>query len=294
MLTYGQAFYELKEQLLQLYESNEAAAISHLFMEYITGFGKLDRLDEKDTLLTEQQQQLYDSKLKELIRGKPIQYVTNNAWFLGKEFYVNEQVLIPRPETEELVQWIAEEVVSRKSTVVSQGFQMQILDIGTGSGCIPVSLKVAMPGTEIIGCDISNEALTVARVNAGKLKVQVDFIQLDFLDAAQHNKLGQYDVIVSNPPYIPAEEKSRLHSNVKDYEPAIALFVPDNDALVFYKAIALFGKEHLKSNGYIYCELDTAHAMECKALFEDMGYKDVEVRKDMHGNWRMLKAKLAD
>ncbi len=284
MLTYSQAFYQLKEQLQVLYDANEAAAICHLFLEYVTGIGKMERLDKKDTELTEQQQQLYDRKTNDLRKGRPIQYVTNSAWFLGKEFYVDESVLIPRPETEELVHWIVTQIPNSK-------FQIpKILDIGTGSGCIPISLKLAIPGAEITSCDISNEALNVAKTNANKLNATINFLKLDFLDTARHNNLGMYDVIVSNPPYIPAEEKERLHSNVKDYEPAVALFVPDNDALVFYRAIALFGKGHLNSNGYIYCELDAAHAEECKLLFENAGYKKVEIRKDMHGNWRMLKA----
>lgn len=284
MLTYSQAFYQLKEQLQQLYDANEAAAISHMFMEYITGLGKLERLDKKDVLLTSKQQDIYDIRSKELVRGKPVQYVTGKAWFLGREFSVNENVLIPRPETEELVQWIASETKDQGSKIKN------ILDIGTGSGCIPVSLKLALPEVVITSCDISNEALNVARTNANKLNAIVDFVQLDFLDTGQHNKLETFDVIVSNPPYIPAEEKGRLHSNVKDYEPALALFVPDNDALVFYRAIALFGKQHLAANGYIYCELDAAHAEECKVLLEDAGYKNVELKMDMYGNWRMLKA----
>lgn len=286
MLTYNQAFYRLKELLQPLYDANEAAAISHMLVEHITGLGKLDRLDKKETPLTEEQQQLFDGKTKELLRGKPIQYVTGKAWFLNKEFVVNENVLIPRPETEELVQWITLE--TQKSKIQNP----KILDIGTGSGCIPISLKLALPEADITGCDISSEALKVAQTNAPKLNTTINFLQLDFLDFEQHNNLGTYDVIVSNPPYIPAEEKERLHSNVRDYEPALALFVPDNDALIFYKAIALFGKQHLNPGGYIYCELDTAHAEECSALFEVTGYKNIELKKDMHGNWRMLKAGL--
>ena len=122
------------------------------------------------------------------------------------------------------------------------------------------------------------------------MQTVVEFVQVDFLDATQPNKLAGYDIIVSNPPYIPVSEKEKLHANVKDHEPGIALFVPDNDALVFYRTIALFGKEHLNNNGYIYCELDAGHAMECKAMFEETGYQNVEIRKDMHGNWRMLRA----
>ncbi|MCD6013857.1 MAG: prmC [Flavipsychrobacter sp.] len=286
MLTYNQAFYQLKELLQPLYDPNEAAAISHLLLEHITGLTKMERLDKRDILFTEEQQQLFDGKAKELIRGKPIQYVTNSAWFLGKEFYVNEQVLIPRPETEELTAWITQEITNHKSQIIN------ILDIGTGSGCIPISLKLALPHSNIASCDISVEALKVAQVNASRLNAAINFLQLDFLDFEEHNNLGIYDVIVSNPPYIPAEEKERLHSNVRDYEPALALFVPDNDALVFYKAIAFFGKDHLGKNGSIYCELDAAHAEECSALFEAVGYKNVEIKKDMHGNWRMLKAEL--
>lgn len=286
MLTYNEAFYQAKEQLRQLYDPGEGAAIVHLFLEYITGYGKLERLDLKNNFLTRQQQELYDSKLKELLRGTPVQYVTNRAWFSGNEYFVNGSVLIPRPETEELVQWILGDIKNQGTKVKN------ILDIGTGSGCIPVSLKLAMPEAEVTSCDISTEALGVANINAGRLKAQVRLMQIDFLDAQQHNNLSVYDVIVSNPPYIPAEEKARLHNNVKDYEPALALFVPDNDALVFYRAIAGFGKGHLSSNGYIYCELDAGHAEECKALFEQAGYTNVELKKDMHDNWRMLRATL--
>lgn len=259
-------------------------------MEYLTGLGKLDRLDKKDVQLTAAQQELYEIKTKEIVAGKPIQYVTGSAWFMGREFVVNEHVLIPRPETEELIEWIVEDNNSRKKSVETPGEKRSILDIGTGSGCIPISLKLALPEFEVTSCDISADALTIAKTNAIKLQAAVCFIQTDFLDVAGHNKLGMYDVIVSNPPYIPAAEKDRLDKNVRDYEPGIALFVPDNDALVFYRAIAIFGKEHLSRNGYIYCEMDAAHVEECKTLFEQLGYNDVRIKKDIHGNWRMLRA----
>ncbi len=290
MLSYSQAFYGLKERLQQMYEASEAAAISHSFMEYLTGLGKLDRLDKKDVLLTTAQQELYETKTKEIAAGKPIQYVTGSAWFMGREFCVNDHVLIPRPETEELVEWIVEDVNKRRPILNDQERVLSVLDIGTGSGCIPISLKLALPGAEVTSCDISADALSVARNNASKLQSEICLIQTDFLDASDHNKLGMYDVIVSNPPYIPVSEKDRLDKNVRDFEPGIALFVPDSDALVFYRAIAIFGKEHLSRNGYIYCEMDAAHAQECKTLFEQLGYQDVCIKKDMHGNWRMLRA----
>lgn len=268
-----------------MYDANEATAISHMLLEHITGFGKLERLDKKETFFTAEQQHLFENKVKDLLRGKPVQYATSKAWFMGREFFVNENVLIPRPETEELVQWITDD--AREANAKS----LRILDIGTGSGCIPISLKLALPEADISSCDISNEAITVAKTNAAKLNADVNFLQLDFLDPAQHNKLGSCNVIVSNPPYIPAEEKERLHTNVRDNEPALALFVPDNDALIFYKAIALFGREHLSAGGSIYCELDAAHAIECQSLFQMAGYDHVEIKKDMHGNWRMLRAR---
>ena len=316
MLSYSQAFYQLKEKLQRLYDANEAAAITHIFLEYLTGLSKGDRLLKKDTLFTERQQEQFEAKSKELAKGKPVQYVTNSAWFMDREFLVNESVLIPRPETEELVQWIIE-VVSRKSTVVSPALgentveipnsshqipnpKIKIIDIGSGSGCIGLSLARLVPNAVVTCTDISKEAIEVLQTNidwvltSKEKKAGMDNItvkKVDFLNEAQRNKqFGRYDIIVSNPPYIPVSEKANMHKNVKDYEPAIALFVPDADALVFYKAIASFGKEHLNSNGYIYCELDAGHAAACKALFEEYGYNDVEIRKDMHGNWRMLRA----
>jgi release factor glutamine methyltransferase len=297
MLSFGSAFHELKGKLQPLYDEREATAIAHELMQHVTGLDKTKRLTEKETLFDDAQQQEYEQAVKDLMNGKPLQYVTCSAWFLGKEYFVNKHVLIPRPETEELVQWIVdswqEAIGSRQSAVGSEqsisNSKFQILDIGAGSGCIPIALKLAMPEAAVTSCDISNEALAVARENAKRLNVDVELVQMDFLDAEQRNKMGMYDVIVSNPPYIPAAEKERLHKNVAAFEPGLALFVPDDDALVFYKAIALFGKTHLKENGFIYCELDAAHAEECKTLFEAEGYNNVELKKDMHGNWRMVR-----
>ncbi len=310
MLSYSQAFYQLKDRLKQLYDADEAAAVAHLFVEFITGLNKSDRLLKKDTLFTERQQEQFDAKSKMLTKGKPIQYVTNSSWFMGREFLVNESVLIPRPETEELVQWIIEDSKSKiqsPSPVIAAGIpqstqRMRVLDIGAGSGCIGLSLARLLPEAVVTCADVSKEAIEVLKTNiewvltANEKKKGIDNITLktlDFLNETQRNKqLGRYELIVSNPPYIPMSEKVNMHKNVKDHEPSVALFVPDNDALVFYRAIAAFGKEHLSSNGYIYCELDTGHAEECKVLFEEQGYKDVKIKKDMHGNWRMLKCAL--
>jgi len=283
MLTCNEAFYELKSKLQPLYDEREAAAIAHDLLYHITGMDKIKRLIEKDTCLSETQQREYERSLEALLQGAPIQYVTGEAWFMGRMFQVNKHVLIPRPETEELVQWMIDDHKNKSGHI-------QILDVGTGSGCIPISLKSALPEIEITSVDISSDALDVAKENAKRAGTSIQFLKLDILDTREHNKLGVFDVIVSNPPYIPQSDKHAMHTNVKDQEPAIALFVPDHDPLLFYKAIAALGKGHLNQNGYIYCELDANHGAVCKALFEQAGYDNVALRKDMHGNWRMIRA----
>ncbi len=281
MHTYSQAFYTLKGELTPMYDEREASAIAHEVMLHITRLDKLERLVQKDEEFTTEQEILFTQARIDLLKGKPLQYVTGSAWFMNREFIVNEHVLIPRPETEELVQWVVDD--NKKDNI-------SIFDIGTGSGCIPISLKLALPAAAVTTCDISEMALETAAANAKKLLANIHFIGMDILDTEQQNNTGVYDVIVSNPPYIPISERANMHSNVKDHEPEIALFVPNDDALLFYRAIAQFGKTHLAEKGSIYCELESSHAQETKALFELMGYSNVEIRKDMHGNWRMLKA----
>jgi release factor glutamine methyltransferase len=295
MITYNDAFYQLKGKLQPLYDANEAAAIAHMLLEFITGLNKLDRLTKKDTPFTQRQQDIFTEKSKELGKGKPIQYVTNSAWFMGREFIVNESVLIPRPETEELVQWIIDETKGKE--------KLRILDIGSGSGCIGITLSRLSPYAVVTCVDISREALDVIQTNIewvlndeekNRHAENIRLVALDFLNEAIRNKeLGRYDIIVSNPPYITRSERRKLHPNVKNFEPEEALFVPDTDALIFYRAIALFGKEHLKQEGQIYCELDAGRAIDCKTLFEEAGYKSVTLKNDMHGNPRMLKASLS-
>ncbi|MES2703939.1 MAG: peptide chain release factor N(5)-glutamine methyltransferase [Bacteroidota bacterium] len=285
MLSYIAALAQLTAALQPLYDEREAGAIADSLLLHVSGKTRLQRQFCKEEAMPQREEQQFMDAMPRLVAGVPLQYVTGEAWFYERPFYVDNNVLIPRPETEELVQWII------KDQGPNSKFQIPtILDIGTGSGCIPVTLKLVIPGAQVAACDISEGALAVARRNAEALKSEVTFIQLDILDEAAYNKLGSYDVIVSNPPYIPEVDKTSIHANVKDHEPSIALFVPDTDALLFYKAIAKVGRAHLNSGGYIYCELDPAHADACKALFEREGYSNVEIRKDMHGNWRMLRA----
>jgi len=281
MLSYNDAFYGLKNELQAIYDEKEAAAIAHELLLHITGKGKAERLVQKDTTLTGSEQQAYDIMKAELVKGRPLQYVTGIAWFMGNPYTVNENVLIPRPETEELVQWIARE---------HKGKNISILDIGAGSGCIPVALKLLLPNATVTSCDVSNPALIVANDNASKLGAKVAFFEVDILDRREWEKLEQYDIVVSNPPYIPQSEKETLDINVREYEPGTALFVPNDDALLFYKAIAEFGRSHINEGGLIYCELHRDYATQAKTLFEEAGYKDVTLKQDMHGNMRMLKA----
>lgn len=281
MFTYTTAFADLSTALQSVYDAREATAIAHQVLEHITGATRLERLTDKYKVLSAEQGSEYDRLKSLLMQGTPLQYVLGKEWFMGRQFMVNEHVLIPRPETEELVQWIIDDNKSKEIT---------ILDIGTGSGCIPISLQLALLQSVVSAIDVSIGALAVARQNATSLNANVDFKQVDFLDKGQWTALGTCDVIVSNPPYIPETESNTLHTNVRDHEPGLALFVPGNDALLFYRNIAEFGLTNLKDDGIIYCELHVDYAIDTQALFTAMGYRHTELRKDMHGNLRMLKA----
>lgn len=281
MFTYHSAYIDLSTALHAIYDVREASALAQQVLEHITGATRLERLTDKHNALTPEQGSEYDRIKPLLLQGIPLQYVLGTEWFMGRQFMVNEDVLIPRPETEELVQWIIDDNKSKEIT---------ILDIGTGSGCIPISLQLALPQSAVSAIDVSSGALNVAIQNATSLNANVDFRKVDFLDKTQWTTLGIYDVIVSNPPYIPETESNTLHTNVRDHEPGLALFVPGNDALLFYRNIAEFGLSNLKENGIIYCELHVDYAIDTQALFTAMGYRHTELRKDMHGNLRMLKA----
>jgi release factor glutamine methyltransferase len=280
MLSYNDAFYGLKNNLQSLYDAQEAAAIAHEVLEHLTGFSKMQRLLDKDKLLTEAQQQQFNQIATALQNSTPLQYALGTAWFMGRQFMVDSNVLIPRPETEELVQWIIDD---HKDSTLS------ILDIGTGSGCIPISLKLALPNAEVNSCDISEGALATAQKNATVLQADIIFLQHDVLNEHDQQQLDNYDIIVSNPPYIPINEKETLHENVRNHEPSLALFVPNDDPQLFYRTIAEFGLAHLKQNGIIYFELHVDYANDTEALLRSIGYQ-TELRKDIHGNLRMLKA----
>lgn len=283
-MTINEAFYGLKQRLQSIYDAQEAAAIAHEVLWSVTGMEKMERLMKKDLALTDEQQTRFDHYAAGLQKGEPMQYVLEEAWFMGRAFYVNNAVLIPRPETEELVDWIIKDH-QKRTTVFS------ILDIGTGSGCIPISLQLELANVTVSSMDVSADALAVARHNAATLKADVHFYENNFLNTATWSEFPKYNIIVSNPPYIPESDKESMHSNVKDHEPSLALFVPNEDPLLFYRNIADFGLMHLKDDGLVYCELHLEYAQATQQLFEEKGYKNAEIRKDMHGNWRFLAAR---
>ncbi len=282
-MTIQQAYQELSLQLSTLYEQSEAANIADWVIEYLTGKRKLDRITGKDIILNGQQRQQLGIITKKLMVHIPVQYVLNETWFAGMKFYVNEDVLIPRPETEELVEWIFTEVRNTKYEI------RKVLDIGTGSGCIPITLKKRIPELNVKALDVSEGALNVAAKNAISIGVQVYFLRLDFLDENTWSNFGKFDIIVSNPPYIKLGEACTMNVNVLEHEPHLALFVPDEDALLFYKKIAGFAKDHLAENGMIFLEINEALGKDVTELFESKGYKTV-LKKDMQGKDRMIKA----
>jgi release factor glutamine methyltransferase len=272
----------INDELKTIYEEGEAAAISDWVIEYLTRSRQADRVFQKEKLLNSEQEQQLKEYTTRLLTHEPVQYVLQESWFCGLKFYVDKNVLIPRPETEELVEW----VISNCKFPVDT---LSILDIGSGSGCIPIALKRKIRKAEVWSCDISETALQVARKNASSLGADVNFVLLDFLDIEKRKSLPLFDIIISNPPYVPEKDKQQMQPNVINYEPHTALFVPDNDALIFYQAIAEFGKEHLNQKGVIYAEIHEALANPVTDLFNSKGYS-VEIKKDMQGKERMMKA----
>jgi len=289
----------IKEQLKGIYEEDEASNIADLAIEHATTLSKTERIWKRELEISQEQFKCVKKDLERLKRQEPIQYIMNKAWFSGMELYVDKNVLIPRPETEELVKWIVDDAKASGKDVFHKGTMeadetklFKIIDVGTGSGCIALALKKAMPKAEVWGCDVSEEALNVARRNGSSLNIRVDFQGMDFLEEAQQKLLPTVNVIVSNPPYVPLKDKDQMHSNVVDHEPHTALFVTDDEPLVFYRALADFGKKRLYPGGAIYMETHENLGEGVVKLFEEAGYTRVELKKDMQGKDRMVKASL--
>lgn len=270
---------KLQTALSGIYEGHELTAIIRTICCDMLGIGTATYYLKEAVTLTSEQESLLRSITDRLQQGEPLQYIEGKAPFCGMEFAVNSSVLIPRPETAELVDWIAREHATQ---------QPRILDLGTGSGCIAIALSKRLPQAEIEACDISAEALTVAKENARMNEAPVSFFTHDMLDLGTPLP-HSYDILVSNPPYIRQSEAADMSIQVTEWEPHTALFVPDDDALRFYRAIAELGQtKALRPGGHIYVEINQALGKETVALFEAYGYQDVELRKDIYGNERMI------
>jgi release factor glutamine methyltransferase len=267
-------------QLQKIYSLSEATAITDWVFEKMASLKRSDILKSPEKIITPAADELIQKTLQELLLHKPVQYVLGEAWFYRMKFKVNAHVLIPRPETEELVEQL---ITDRKSKLTDPG----ILDIGTGSGCIPIAIKKNLPASKLIALDISEDALALATENAAFHNAHINFMLLDFLDESTWSALELFDIIISNPPYIPIHEKEKLAKNVTDFEPHLALFVPDKSPLIFYEKIAAFGRDHLLPNGKIYLETHEDYAQQTAALFRPY-YQTVMIKKDMYGKERMI------
>ena len=268
----------INKGLADIYTAGEVSALTRIIATELLGVSQMAFYLKDDITLTAEQETLLDNAIERLKKQEPIQYILGYSDFCGLRFKVTPATLIPRPETSELVEWIASEAAGRES----------ILDIGTGSGCIAVSLAHKMPQSKVTAWDISNNALTVAAENSKANGCVVTFEQVDIL-AYQPNG-EQFDIIVSNPPYIKDNEKKAMHSNVLDWEPHTALFVPDSDPLLFYRTIAKKGLTLLKSGGRLYFEINRAHGKDTVDMLAALGYTSIELRKDFADNDRMIRA----
>ncbi len=281
MKTYQQFW----QSLTPLYDAGEAQAIVRTVLDVKYGMTLTDIICGKVNELSSDEERNLEEIIARLQNGEPVQYVLGEADFAGRTFHVEPGVLIPRPETAELCQWIEEEVSS-----LDADERKQILDICTGSGCIAITLGLTLPNSEVTGWDISEDALRIAQGNVEMLKA--GNVRIEYQDALMLPKAAETaDIIVSNPPYICEKEKADMEKNVLEHEPSIALFVPDEDPLKFYRAIAEYASSALKSEGALYFEINPIYEKETREMLEELGFKDIETKEDAFGKKRMMKAK---
>jgi release factor glutamine methyltransferase len=275
-----QAKEYIRTSLQGIYPQNEINSISNLIIAKITGFSRTEIILNKNTKISANQRFLLEKIVEALKNNTPVQYVLGETEFYGLPFKVDSNVLIPRPETEELVEWI--------QSSYSANMSYRMLDIGTGSGCIAIALKSIFPKSMVSAFDISVGALEIARDNAELNGCEIDFRKVDIL---QPKIIAEkWDIIVSNPPYIPEMEKSEILAHVLEFEPHTALFVPDSRPLLFYETIATFALQHLNIGGMLFFEIHRDFGLQTVQLLEKLGFKDVILRKDVSGNDRMVRA----
>ncbi len=267
-----------QKELSSLYDEKEVQSFFYLVLEKLHNKKRIDLALHPEMEMTPADETRWENVVSQLKTQKPIQYILGETEFYGLRFLVNENVLIPRPETEELVELI---IANNKSSK-----NIKILDIGTGSGCIAISLAKNLPNAEVFALDVSEGALTTARKNAEINEVNVAFLHQSILETTDLNQ--QFDIIVSNPPYVRILEKAEIKPNVLEYEPHLALFVKDNDALLFYRKIAQLAKKNLVEKGQLYFEINQYLAKETVNLLEDLGFENVELKQDIYGNDRII------
>ena len=272
-----------------IYGSNEANALIMILLEHYFNIDRVKIALEPDLRLSESELLTLHFAVKELLKNRPIQYIIGETEFCGMRFFVNENVLIPRPETEEMVRLLA---VGHWPLAVKTDGRPSILDIGTGSGCIAISLAKLIPNSDVTAVDVSEKALEVARKNAEENGVNVHFVLNDILQPSTTELIdNQFDIIVSNPPYVCESEKSEMRANVLDHEPSSALFVPDSDPLVFYRKILEFAQNALKPDGEVWFEINERFGKETAKLCREKGFKNVEIIKDFRGGERVVRIK---
>ncbi len=272
----------MMDELSHFYPDREANHLADILLEWISGKRRQELMAETDLELGNDAGRSIERALDQLRLYRPVQYITGKSWFYDLEFSVNEDVLIPRPETEELVDWILKDDLTAGN--------LEILDIGTGSGCIAVTLARQLKDSTVTALDNSAGALRMAAKNASEHDVTVNFLLKDILDPNDRQSLEVFDVIVSNPPYVREQEKALMKPNVLDHEPAMALFVPDDDPLIYYRAILALSDGHLKSGGRIYLEINENFGAGTASLFTESGFGKVDLKKDIHGRDRFIRA----
>lgn len=270
------------DELIAIHGQDEVESFFFILTEYLHNLKRIDLALNPNFEISEAEVQKWEAIISELKTEKPIQYIIGETWFYDSKFYVNEHTLIPRSETEELVDWIVE--TEKKN---NKREKLAILDIGTGTGCIPISLKKNIPYAEVFAIDVSEEALKVAKRNAESNQVEINFILQNILETEDLKQ--QFDIIVSNPPYVRNLEKQEIKKNVLDFEPHLALFVEDTDALLFYRKIAQLALKNLTPNGLLFFEINQYLGKETVELLENLGFKNIELKKDIYGNDRMIK-----
>jgi release factor glutamine methyltransferase len=282
MKTIQDALLRFNQVLKPVYDQPEIDSIKYLAISDVTSLSKAQLRAFTDQELTTEQTDKLTEIIQRLQTGEPIQYVLGHTEFYGLPFNVNPSVLIPRPETEELVEWVLNSINERNE-------HETVLDIGTGSGCIPITIKKHLPNAEVSAIDISKTALLTAQQNAELNAVEVNFIEADILKPVLMPDT-KYSVLISNPPYVTKSEKAEMHINVLAHEPHLALFVEDNDPLIFYRAVADFALTNLESNGLLFFEINENLGRETINLLQEKGFKNIELRQDMRGKDRMIKA----